>query len=93
MLLKVAKLQLFSLGPCCQVNRVTQEKLKKPKSRYGPCPFPLTWSLLLKDLSFIDVCFTAAGVVPCGGPKTSSRTSSTVQIIFFFGPFRSAREF
>ena len=26
--------------------------------------------------------FTAAGVVPCGGPKKSPRTSSIVQIIF-----------
>ena len=27
---------------------------------------------------------TAAGVVPCGGPKKSPRTSSIVQNIFFF---------
>ena len=26
--------------------------------------------------------FTAAGVVPCGGPKKSPRTSSIVKIIF-----------
>ena len=31
--------------------------------------------------------FTAAGVVPCGGPKKSSRTSSIVQIIFSFWSF------
>ena len=30
---------------------------------------------------------TAAGVVPCGGPKQSSRISSIVQIIFSFWPF------
>ena len=35
--------------------------------------------------------FTAAGVVPCGGPKKSPRTSSIVQIIFSFGHLRSAR--
>ena len=29
-------------------------------------------------------CITAAGVVQCGGPKKSPRTSSIVQIIFFF---------
>ena len=34
--------------------------------------------------------FTAAGVVPCGGRKTSPRTSSIVQFIFYFGPLRSA---
>ena len=33
--------------------------------------------------------FTAAGVVPCGGSKTSPRTSTIVQFIFYFGPLRS----
>ena len=33
--------------------------------------------------------FTAAGVVQCGGRKTSSRTSTIVQFIFYFGPLRS----
>ena len=28
--------------------------------------------------------------VPCGGRKTSSRTSTIVQFIFYFGPLRSA---
>ena len=31
--------------------------------------------------------FTAAGVVPGGGPKKSPRTSSMVQIIFYFWSF------
>ena len=30
---------------------------------------------------------TAAGVVPCGGPKKSPRTSSIVQVIFSFWSF------
>ena len=30
---------------------------------------------------------TVAGVVPCGGPKTSPRISSMVQIIFSVWPF------
>ena len=34
--------------------------------------------------------FTAAGVVPCGGCKTSPRTSTIMQFIFYFGPLRSA---
>ena len=34
--------------------------------------------------------FTAAGVVPCGGRKTSPRTSTIVQFILYFGPLRSA---
>ena len=48
-------------------------------------------SLLLKDLiSDFIFDFTAAGVVPCGGRKTSPRTSTIVQFIFYFGPLRSA---
>ena len=43
--------------------------------------------MLLKDLSFILFAITAAGVVPCGGPKKSPRTSSIVQIIFSFRSF------
>ena len=37
--------------------------------------------------------FTAAGVVQCGGRKTSPRTSTIVQFIFYFDPLRSARIF
>ena len=36
---------------------------------------------------------TAAGVVPCSGPKKSPRISTKVQIIFLFCPLRSARVF
>ena len=34
--------------------------------------------------------FTAAGVVPYGGRKTSPHTSTIVQFLFYFGPLRSA---
>ena len=34
--------------------------------------------------NYILFAITAAGVVPCGGPKKSPRTSFIVQIIFFF---------
>ena len=44
-------------------------------------------SLLLKEFSFILFAITAAGVVPCDGPKTSPRTSSIVQIIYSFWSF------
>ena len=39
------------------------------------------------------IAITAAGVVPCGGPKKSPRTSSIVQIIFYLGPLRSVNIF
>ena len=34
----------------------------------------------------------AAGVVPCGGPKKSPRTSSIVQIIFSFRSFEISED-
>ena len=40
---------------------------------------------------FILFSITAAGVVPCGGPKKSLRTSSIVHIIVYLGPLRSAK--
>ena len=35
---------------------------------------------------------TAAGVVPCGGPKKSPRTSSIVQVIFSFWSFEISED-
>ena len=42
---------------------------------------------------YILFAITAAGVVPCGGPKTSPRTSSIVQIKLSFGPLGSVKIF
>ena len=48
----------------------------------------------LSHIKFFLFDITATGVVSCGGPKTSSRTSSIVLILYFrFGPLRSARVF
>ena len=44
------------------------------------------------NLSILFV-ITAAGIVPCGGPKKTPRTSSIVQIIFYLGPLRSVKIF
>ena len=48
-------------------------------------------SLLLKDL-ISDFYLTSLQLVlrPCGGRKTSPRTSTIVQFIFYFGPLISA---
>ena len=43
--------------------------------------------------NYILFAITAAGVVPCGGPKKSPRTSSIVQIISFFGSFEISEIF
>ena len=46
------------------------------------------FSLFLNDLNYyFKFVITAAGVVPCGGPKKYSRTSSIVQIIFYVRSF------
>ena len=37
---------------------------------------------------YSSTAITAAGVVPCGGPKKSPRTSSIVQVIFSFWSFK-----
>ena len=42
---------------------------------------------------FILAVRTAAGVVPCGGPKKSPRSSSIVQIIFFLSFFLDQLEY
>ena len=47
-------------------------------------------SVLISDFIFV---FTAAIVVPCGGRKTSPRTSTIVQFILYFSPLRSAMIF
>ena len=63
------------------------KRLKEPRPRYGPSPVSLIYSHVLKDLSFILFAITAAGVVPCGGPKKSPRTSSIVRNMFSFWSF------
>ena len=43
----------------------------------------------LKEFLF---AINAAGVVPCGGPKKSPRTSSIVQVIFSFWSFEISED-
>ena len=53
---------------------------------YWPIFFLINVSFLLKELIFILFlfAFTAAGVIQCGGRKTSLRTWTIVQYIFYF---------
>ena len=65
---------------------------KEPRSQ------PIKMNSLCRGHNVIGIysTFTAAGVVPCGGPKKSPCTSSLVHIIFSFqkiGPLRSAKIF
>ena len=68
--------------------RVTDEAFLAETSKYGPSSFLQMCSLLLKEHIVVFLfAFTAAGVVPCGGRKTSPRTSTIVQFIFQFWSF------
>ena len=40
----------------------------------------------------VSFAITAAGGVPCGGPKKSPRTSSIVQVIFSFWSFEISED-
>ena len=56
--------------------------------QYSPYYLPLNVFAASKGSNlYILFAITAAGVVPCGGPKKSPRTSSIVQIIFLFRSF------
>ena len=53
-----------------------------------PIYFLLNVFIALKGTYFCNLfAFTAAGVVQCGGRKTSPRTSTIVQFIFHFWSF------
>ena len=60
-----------------------------------PCSAGLVWMFVIMNVFialkgthfWILYAFTAAGVVPCGGRKTSPRTSTIVQFIFYFWSF------
>ena len=56
-----------------------------PKLRYMAHDLSLSVFIAFRGTNFyILFAITAAGVVQCGGPKTSSRTSSIVQIVLPF---------
>ena len=57
-----------------------------------------SWSRSLLQVSVLRtngppvLAITAAGVVSCGGPKKSPRTSSIVQVIFSFRSFSISKD-
>ena len=61
--------------------------------QYSPFFLPLNVFTASKGSNhYILFAVTAAGVVPCGGPKKSPRTSSIVQIIFLFRSFEISKD-
>ena len=59
-----------------------------PKIRNLTQALSLSGFIAFKGTNFyILFAITAAGVVPCGGPKRYQRTSPIVQILFYFWSF------
>ena len=86
---KFSKLQHNSLTFVVGLKRATDEGSLPEIVQYSPYYILLNVFTVSKGPNlYILFAITAAGVVPCGGPKRSPRTSYIVQIIFF-GPLRS----
>ena len=70
---------------------IAKVRILPPRGRnyvVWPIFFLMNVFIALKGTHFwILFAFTAAGVVPCGGRKTSPRTSTIVQFIFYFWSF------
>ena len=66
-------------------TQITSSKFTMRTERRIKCFDPLQ-ALNVKSFLFL-FAITAAGVVPCGGPKKCTRTSPIVQIIFSFWSF------
>ena len=89
--LKFAKLQYVSSGFRCRVITGHWWGFISLNYVVWPTFFLINVFIALKGFHFWFLFnFTAAGVVPCGGRKTSPRTSTIVQSIFYFGPLWSA---
>ena len=70
-----------------------QDILMIVETAVWPIPFLINVFAALKGSQFYFLfAITAAGVVPCGGPKKSPRTSSIVQIIFSFWSFEISED-
>ena len=60
-------------------------RIHNPKLRNMTHALSLSIFIAFKGSNFsVFLCYTAAGVVQCGDPKKSPRTSSIVLIIFYF---------
>ena len=69
-------------------KRATDEASLSEIAQYSPYYLPLNVFTAPKGSNhYILFAITAAGVVPCGGPKRSLLTSSIVQILILFRSF------
>ena len=90
---KCSKLQCTSLAFVAGFKRATDEGSLPVIAQYSPYFLPLNVFTASKGPNFyILFAITEAGVLPCGGPKKSPRTSSIVQIIFSFRSFEISKD-
>ena len=82
----------FTITKNC-FKRATDEGSLPEMVQYSPYFLPLNVFAASKGSNlYILFAITAAGVVPCGGPKKSPRTSSIVQIIFLLRSFEISKD-
>ena len=82
---KFSKLQYNSLAFVAGLKRATDEGSLPEIAQYSPYYLPLNVFAASNGSNiYFLFAITVAGVVPCGGPKKSPRTSSIVQIIVLF---------
>ena len=90
---KFKKLQYNRLAFVAGFKRATDEGSLPEISQYSPYYLPLNVLIASKGSNlYILFAITAAGVVPCGGPKKSPRTSSIVQTIVLFRFFEISKD-
>ena len=90
----VLKLQYYSLAFVAGLKTATDEGSLPEIAQYSPYYLPLNIFIASKGSNlYILFAFTAAGVVPCGGPKRYPRTSSIAQFIFSFRSFEISERY
>ena len=90
---KFSKLQYNSLAFVAGFKRATDEGSLPEIVQYSPYYLSLNVFTAFKGSNlYILFVITAAGVVPCGGPKRSPRTSPIVQIISLFRSLEISRD-
>ena len=86
-------MQYNILASVAGLKRATDEGSLPEIAQYSPYYLPLNVFTASKGSNHnILFAITAAGVVSFGGPKTSPRTSSIVQIIFLFRSFEISND-
>ena len=80
----------YCLFKIYQITLLSSGSLLPDLIRYGPSFILMNAFFALKDFNFLILfVITAAGVVPCGGPKISPCTHLQCRLYSTFDPLRS----